>query len=83
MFFNILKKKPYRIHFWPLQGHTIHTSHCFDGFQSYFRLGLTHFELTVGQEMEYIDKRYRLANNTLSSVFDGDSNKTLTKTICS
>jgi hypothetical protein len=19
-------------HFWPLQGHTIHTSHCFDGF---------------------------------------------------
>ena len=27
-------------------------SHCFDGFRSYFRLGLTHFELTVGQEME-------------------------------
>ena len=24
-----------------------------------------------------------LANNTLSSVFDGDSNKTITKTICS
>ena len=24
----------------------------FDGFKSYFRLGLTHFELTVGQEME-------------------------------
>jgi hypothetical protein len=42
----------FRIHFWHLQGHTIQTSHCFDGFRSYFRLGLAHFELTVGQEME-------------------------------
>ena len=30
----------------------LQASHCFDGFQSYLRLGLTHFELTVGQEME-------------------------------
>ena len=52
-------------HFWPLQGHTIHTSHCFDGLHSYFRLGLTHFELTVGQEMEYIDKRYRFEDTGL------------------
>jgi hypothetical protein len=27
-----------RIHFWPFQGHTMQTSHCFDGFQSYLIL---------------------------------------------
>jgi hypothetical protein len=28
-------------------------------------LGLTHFELTVGQEMEYTDKRYRFEDTGL------------------
>jgi hypothetical protein len=39
--------------------------HCFDGFRSYFRLRLTHFELTVGQKWKYFDKRYRFEDTSL------------------
>ena len=37
-----------RIHFWHVQSHTMQTSHCFDIFKSYFRLGLSHSQTRNG-----------------------------------
>jgi hypothetical protein len=57
-------------------------SRCFDVLKLYFRLGLAHSRTRNGNTMIKMQiYKYRLENDTLNSVFDGDSKKTITKKI--
>ena len=65
------------------------TSHCFEVFLVVFPVGLAHFEprahrhsRTRNGNTVIKDANLKIQAYTLTSVFDGDSNKTITKAIC-